>query len=129
MDIRWGLFSRLSQIIGPFEEMDKINCGVFWVSTAKNLSRLCHCMKVLNIEQTEVCFASFVSGGFTTMAVINPPEKKLAKNASLWTRLGMSFLTGQDWGLKFYGQVLSEWTKSRLIFTNILHKKYKLSIL
>ena len=26
-------------------------------------------------------FASFVSGGFTTMAVINPPERKLAKTA------------------------------------------------
>ena len=24
-------------------------------------------------------FASFSSGGFTTMAVINPPERKLAK--------------------------------------------------
>ena len=30
----------------------------------------------------EVRFASFLSGGFTTMAVINPPEKKLA-NAPL----------------------------------------------
>ena len=28
---------------------------------------------------TEVRFASFLSGGFTTMVVINPPEKKLAK--------------------------------------------------
>ena len=28
---------------------------------------------------TEVRFASFLSGGFTTMAVINPPERKLAK--------------------------------------------------
>ena len=37
------------------------------------------------IEQcTEVSFASFRSGGFTTMAVINPPEKKLAKRTSVW---------------------------------------------
>ena len=28
-------------------------------------------------------FASFLSGGFTTMAVINPPEKKLAKCTSV----------------------------------------------
>ena len=28
---------------------------------------------------TEVRFASFLSGGFTTIAVINPPERKLAK--------------------------------------------------
>ena len=31
-------------------------------------------------------FASFLSGGFTTMAVINPPEKKLA-NALLCSDL------------------------------------------
>ena len=28
-------------------------------------------------HRAEVRFASFLSGGFTTMAVINPPEKKL----------------------------------------------------
>ena len=32
---------------------------------------------------TEVRFTSFLSGGFTTMAVINPPEKKLAKRISV----------------------------------------------
>ena len=32
---------------------------------------------------TEVRFASFLSGGFTTMTVINPPEKKLAKRTSV----------------------------------------------
>ena len=32
---------------------------------------------------TEVRFASFLSGGFTTMAVINPPESKLAKRTSV----------------------------------------------
>ena len=31
---------------------------------------------------TEVRFANFLSGGFTTMAVMNPPEKKL-ENAPL----------------------------------------------
>ena len=30
-------------------------------------------------QHTEVCFASFLSGGFTPMAVINPQERKLAK--------------------------------------------------
>ena len=30
---------------------------------------------------TEVRFASFLSGGFTTMAVINPPERKLEKRS------------------------------------------------
>ena len=28
-------------------------------------------------------FASFLSGGFTTMAVINPPESELAKRTSV----------------------------------------------
>ena len=31
---------------------------------------------------TEVRFASLLSGEFTTMTVINPPEKKLAKRTS-----------------------------------------------
>ena len=30
-----------------------------------------------------MCFASSISGGFTTMAVINPPERKLAKRTSV----------------------------------------------
>ena len=32
---------------------------------------------------TEVRFASFLSGGFTTMAVMNPPETKLDKCTSV----------------------------------------------
>ena len=32
---------------------------------------------------TEVCIASLLSGGFTTLAVINPPESKLAKRTSV----------------------------------------------
>ena len=32
---------------------------------------------------TEVRFASLLSGGFTTMAVINPPEKNLANRTSV----------------------------------------------
>ena len=34
-------------------------------------------------ECTEVRFGSLLSGGFTTMAVINPPEKKLANRTSM----------------------------------------------
>ena len=37
---------------------------------------------------TEVRFASFLSGGFTTMAVMNPPEKKLEKHISVKCRKG-----------------------------------------
>ena len=32
-----------------------------------------------SLQCTEVRFASFLSGGFTTMAVMNPPENKLEK--------------------------------------------------
>ena len=34
-------------------------------------------------HSTEVQFVSFLSGGFTTMTVINPPERKLAKRISV----------------------------------------------
>ena len=37
----------------------------------------------LDIQSKEVRFSSFLSGGFTTMAVINPPESKLAKRTSV----------------------------------------------
>ena len=38
---------------------------------------------------TEVCFASFLSGGFTTKEVINPPESELAKRTSVqWLHRG-----------------------------------------
>ena len=41
-------------------------------------------------------FASFLSGGFTTMAVINPPEKKLAKRTSVhWVRNLLAPATGR----------------------------------
>jgi hypothetical protein len=42
-------------------------------------------------ECTEVRFASFLSGGMTTRAVINPPEKKLAKRTSVeWVAKGVA---------------------------------------
>ena len=50
--------------------------------------------KLLPLHSTEVHFASFLSGGFTTMhsmhsaiAVINPPESKLAKHTSVHYRI------------------------------------------
>ena len=35
------------------------------------------------LECTEVHFASFLSGGFITAIVVNPPERKLAKRTSV----------------------------------------------
>ena len=34
-------------------------------------------------QSTEVRFASFLSGGFITAIVVNPPESKLAKRTSV----------------------------------------------
>ena len=50
-----------------------LRCAVLWLAKLPG-------------ECTEVRFASFISGGFTTMApvaVINPPERKLAKHTSV----------------------------------------------
>ena len=38
---------------------------------------------LLSPHYTEVRFASFLSGGFTTMTIINQPERKLAKRTSV----------------------------------------------
>ena len=35
------------------------------------------------VQCTEVCFASFLSGGFTTMSVVNLPDWKLANRTSV----------------------------------------------
>ena len=38
-----------------------------------------------------MCFASLLSSGFTTMAVINPPEKELADRTSVrWLRSNLT---------------------------------------
>ena len=43
---------------------------------------------------TEVRFSSFFSGGFTTITVINPPERKLAKRTSVqWSGTYYFFAT------------------------------------
>jgi hypothetical protein len=46
-------------------------------------------------------FASFLSGGFTTMTVINPPEKKLAKCTSVhWANFNKKVHKPPYWTLK-----------------------------
>ena len=41
----------------------------------------------LSFQCTKVRFASFLSGGFTTMAVIDSPERKLEKPTSVKWRI------------------------------------------
>jgi hypothetical protein len=40
-------------------------------------------ISIPSLHSTEVSFASFLSSGFTNLAVINPPENKLEKRTSL----------------------------------------------
>ena len=51
-------------------------CGAIMVHVRKKQERRF-------LQCTVVRFASPLSGGFTTMAVINPPEKKLANCTSV----------------------------------------------
>ena len=48
----------------------RVSCTASWLIFFRH-----HC--------TEVHFSSFLYGGFTTMSVINPPERKLAKPLSI----------------------------------------------
>ena len=43
---------------------------------------------------TEMHFANFLSSGFSTMAVMNPPESKLAKRTSVHCRTGLFWAVG-----------------------------------
>ena len=45
------------------------------------------------MECTQVDFASFIAGGFTTITVINPPERKLAKRISVECLMGKRTLS------------------------------------
>ena len=63
-------------------------CPINWVSSRIAASMNGHFFRtqqaaVVYQRYTEVCFASFRSGGFITMAVINQPEKKVAKRTSV----------------------------------------------
>ena len=40
-------------------------------------------VKIFAVQYTEVRFVSFLSGGFTTISVINPLERKLSKHTSV----------------------------------------------
>ena len=58
------------------------------------------CPTVLTVQWTEVRFTSFLSGGFITAIVVNPPERKLAKRTSVhswsWGKLAWSIVPPSD---------------------------------
>ena len=53
-------------------------------------------------QLTEVRFASFLSGGFITAIVVNPPERKLAKRTSVSCGLVLLRFCGKKNYLKFF---------------------------
>ena len=74
-------FASIENEIEEFSFLSKFHDNVenLFQPTAQ-LLKTHHCTAVQN---TKVYFASFLSFGFTTMAVINPPERKLSKRTSV----------------------------------------------
>ena len=73
--------SRASMVLQNYQKLIEITWNMIYIVALGGgfkYPRKIH----LNTQCTEVRFASWLSGGFTTMAVINPPERKLA-NAPL----------------------------------------------
>jgi hypothetical protein len=56
---------------------------------------------------TYVRFASFLSGGFTTMAIIKPPETKLAKCTSVHATIFDSPLCGNNQNRVFHPYLMT----------------------
>ena len=75
------VIKKLSIVLG-YCTVRKCTCLVF--NTYMALFTYTHnAMEWNPLYCTDVHFASFLSGGFTTVAVINPPERKLAKRTSV----------------------------------------------
>ena len=81
MRIRIG-FHSFCKVLNQFrkEEQDQTN------QTSKETEITWHLSSTLHRDR----FASFLSSGFTTMKVINPPEKKLANRTSVHCRISPS---------------------------------------
>ena len=79
------------------------------ISTTPNTTKF-FCTLFKLIQYTEVRLASFFSGDFTTMAVINPPEKNW-KNAPL-----CSSLIWSPWVA--WHRKIKIWTEEKKLFSN-----------
>ena len=60
-------------------------------------SLLTYCLAFASVQCTEV---RLLSGGLTTMAVINPPERKMAKYTSVQCGLICVELEGAEWDVR-----------------------------
>ena len=61
-------------------------CKSFVESTTKSTQQKI----VQTLQCTELGFASFLSGGYITAIVVNPPENKLAKRTSVQCAYGVA---------------------------------------
>ena len=70
-----------------FSNIFSITVGYVQLNTVRNDPKSISKRRINKFQKenqyTEVRFASFLSGWYTTMAVINPPERKLAKRTSV----------------------------------------------
>ena len=75
-------------------------------------------------------FASFLSGGFTTVAVINPPERKLAKRTSVqwFGHKNDAFEKKSNFGGRF-GSKVYQISKKNMVSLILPKKRMKLTIL
>jgi hypothetical protein len=75
------------KLLYSFPYRDDIVYGrplIIFSCSSTYLSRYAHPdLKLITARCTKVRFSSFLSGGFNTIAVINPPESKLAKRTSV----------------------------------------------
>ena len=85
------VIKKLSIVLG-YCTVRKCTCLVF--RTHMVLFTYTHNAMEWNLLHTDVHFASFLSGGFTTVAVINPPERKLAKRTPVYWSMVMHFHKG-----------------------------------
>ena len=85
------VIKKLSIVLG-YCTVRKCTCLVF--STYMVLFTYTHNAMEWNLLHTDVHFASFLSGGFTTVAVINPSERKLAKRTPVYWSMVMHFHKG-----------------------------------
>ena len=74
--------SQAAKVLQIYQNLIKITSNVIYIlafSGGLKYLRKIH----YNRQCTEMRFASFLSGGFITAIVVNPPERKLAKRTSV----------------------------------------------
>ena len=82
----WQQLSQFNECISLASNFEACQIALHKVEVRLSLLKITRLKKLTKLvwpHFTEVRFASFLSGGFTTMAVINPPDCKLANQTSV----------------------------------------------